>query len=71
MEGNLIYPKVVGASIGLPGMWVLTAVTIGGGLGGIPGMLIGVPLAATIYRLIRQDVKERLEKDHKKSISEE
>lgn len=71
LEGNLIYPKVVGASIGLPGMWVLTAVTIGGGLGGIPGMLIGVPLAATIYRLIRQDVKERLEKDHKKNISEE
>ena len=59
LEGNLIYPKVVGASIGLPGIWVLAAVTIGGGLGGIPGMLIGVPLTATIYRLICQDVQER------------
>ena len=71
LEGNLIYPKVVGASIGLPGMWVLTAVTIGGGLGGIPGMLIGVPLAATIYRLISQDVKERMSKMNKKNESEE
>ena len=60
LEGNLIYPKVVGASIGLPGIWVLAAVTIGGGLGGIPGMLIGVPLAATIYRLISLDVQERI-----------
>lgn len=60
LEGNLIYPKVVGASIGLPGIWVLAAVTIGGGLGGIPGMLIGVPLTATIYRLIGQDVHERI-----------
>ncbi|WP_418750899.1 AI-2E family transporter [Frisingicoccus sp.] len=59
LEGNLIYPKVVGASIGLPGIWVLAAVTIGGGLGGIPGMLIGVPLTATVYRLICLDVRER------------
>ena len=59
LEGNLIYPKVVGASIGLPGIWVLAAVTIGGGLGGIPGMLIGVPLAATVYRSICMDVQER------------
>ncbi|NCC01069.1 MAG: AI-2E family transporter [Clostridia bacterium] len=62
LEGNLIYPKVVGVSIGLPGIWVLVAVTIGGGLGGVPGMLIGVPLTATIYRLICHDVKERKEK---------
>ena len=59
LEGNLIYPKVVGASIGLPGIWVLAAVTIGGGLGGIPGMLIGVPLTATVYRLICLDVQKR------------
>lgn len=65
VEGNVIYPKVVGSSIGLPGIWVLTAVTIGGGLGGIPGMLFGVPLAATIYRLISMDVKERLKMKHK------
>ena len=59
IEGNQIYPKVVGSSIGLPGMWVLTAVTVGGGLAGIPGMLFGVPLAATLYRLISIDVKKR------------
>ena len=68
LEGNIIYPKVVGSSIGLPGMWVLAAVTIGGGLAGIPGMLIGVPMAATIYRLISQDARDRLEA--KKEIQE-
>lgn len=51
-EGNIIYPKVVGNSIGLPGIWVLAAVTVGGGLWGVGGMLIGVPLAATAYKLI-------------------
>ncbi|MBE7062460.1 MAG: AI-2E family transporter [Clostridia bacterium] len=56
MEGNLIYPRVVGASIGLPGIWVLAAVTIGGGIFGVFGMLLGVPLAAATYRLIREDV---------------
>ena len=49
-------------------MWVLAAVTIGGGLAGIPGMLIGVPMAATIYRLISQDARDRLEA--KKEIQE-
>ncbi len=56
LEGNLIYPKVVGGSIGLPGIWVLAAVTIGGGIAGIGGMLIGVPLAATAYQLLKADV---------------
>lgn len=56
LEGNLIYPKVVGASIGLPGIWVLAAVAIGGGIYGILGMLLGVPLAAALYRIIRDDV---------------
>ena len=56
IEGNLIYPKVVGTSIGLPGIWVLAAVTLGGGVMGIGGMLIGVPLFAAIYRLLREDV---------------
>ena len=60
VEGNVIYPKVVGSSIGLPGMWVLSAVTIGGGLAGIPGMLLGVPLAATAYHLFAFDVRERI-----------
>lgn len=52
LEGNIIYPKVVGNSIGLPGIWVLAAVTVGGGLFGIVGMMVGVPLAATVYKLI-------------------
>lgn len=59
LEGNLIYPKVVGSSIGLPGIWVLAAVTVGGGISGIGGMLIGVPLTATVYKLIRRDVNRR------------
>lgn len=58
IEGNLIYPKVVGSSMGLPAIWVLAAVTVGGGVMGIAGMLIGVPLAATIYRLLREDVNK-------------
>ena len=56
LEGNLISPKVVGSSMGLPAIWVLAAVTIGGGIMGIAGMLLGVPLAAALYRLLREDV---------------
>lgn len=59
LEGNLIYPKVVGNSIGLPGIWVLAAVTLGGGLWGIPGMLLGVPLAATIYKLFFEQLESK------------
>ncbi len=58
-EGNLIYPKVVGSSIGLPGLWVLAAVTVGGGVFGILGMLVGVPIAATLYKLISEDVENK------------
>ena len=63
LEGNLIYPKVVGSSIGLPGIWVLAAVTVGGGFLGIPGMLLGVPLAATLYKLLRDNVNSRNSSD--------
>ena len=61
IEGNVIYPRVVGGSIGLPGIWVLAAVSVGGGLLGIPGMLIGVPLTATVYKWIRMDVSTKLQ----------
>lgn len=61
LEDNLIYPKVVGNSIGLPGVWVLASITVGGGLFGMPGMLIGVPLTAAIYQLIRTDMHRRLD----------
>ncbi len=53
IEGNVIYPKVVGKSLSLPGIWVLAAVTVGGGVMGIGGMLIGVPLAAAAYRMLK------------------
>lgn len=59
LEGNLIYPKVVGSSIGLPGIWVLAAVTVGGGVMGVGGMLLGVPTAAALYRLLQNDVKKK------------
>ncbi|MBQ1213354.1 MAG: AI-2E family transporter, partial [Clostridia bacterium] len=62
-EGNVIYPRVVGSSMGLPGIWVLAAVTVGGGIMGVAGMLIGVPLAATVYRLVARDVR-RWETEH-------
>lgn len=58
LEGNLIYPKVVGSSIGLPGIWVLAAVTIGGGIKGILGMLLGVPTAAAVYQLVKNDMNQ-------------
>ena len=53
VEGNLIYPKVVGKSVGLPGLWVLAAVTIGGGAFGVLGMLLGVPVCSVIYALVQ------------------
>ena len=59
LEGNLIYPRVVGSSIGLPGIWVLAAVTVGGGLLGVGGMLLGVPLTAAVYQLLRHDMNRR------------
>ena len=59
LEGNLIYPRVVGSSMGLPGIWVLAAVSVGGGIMGIMGMFLGVPLAAALYRIIKEDVSKR------------
>lgn len=59
IEGNLIYPKVVGSSLGLPAIWVLAAVTIGGGIMGITGMLLSVPIVAAIYRILRDDLNRK------------
>lgn len=58
LEGNIIYPRVVGSAMGLPGIWVLAAVTVGGGIMGIGGMLIGVPVAAAAYRLLKNDLNK-------------
>lgn len=60
IEGNLIYPKVVGKSTGLPGMWVLFAIIVGGGLFGITGMLLGVPTISVIYTMVQENVNERI-----------
>lgn len=60
LENNLIYPRVVGTSIGLPGMWVLMAVTIGGELMGVGGMLLMIPLASVLYALAREFTDKRL-----------
>lgn len=59
IEGNLIYPHVVGNSVGLPSIWVLAAVTVGGSLMGVVGMLIFIPLLSTIYLLLKEDVNRR------------
>ncbi len=59
LEGNLIYPRVVGKSVGLPGIWVLAAVTIGGGLFGVLGMLFSVPICSVLYVLFREYVHKK------------
>lgn len=60
-EGNIIYPRVVGSSVGLPSMWVLVAVTLGGSMMGVLGMLVYIPMFSVFYRLIREAVSNRLE----------
>ncbi|MDO4267560.1 MAG: AI-2E family transporter [Eubacteriales bacterium] len=67
IEGNLIYPHVVGGSVGLPSIWVLVAVTLGGSMMGILGMLIFIPMASVLYALLREVVRSRL---NKKSLTE-
>ena len=62
IEGNIIYPRVMGTSIGLPGMWVLLAVAVGGELMGIAGMLLMIPLASVLYSLVREMTDNRLQK---------
>lgn len=72
LEGNLIYPRVVGKSVGLPGIWVLTAVTIGGGLFGILGMLFSVPVCSVLYVLFRKFVNKRVkDEDTQTEIQEQ
>ena len=62
VEGNLIYPRVVGAKINLPAMWVLAAITVGGNLAGPIGMLLGVPAASAAYALLKEATQEREKK---------
>ena len=67
-EGNLIYPKVVGKSVGLPGIWVFVAVTIGASLAGVVGMLISVPIASICYSILATDVNYRIQAKNSKKI---
>ena len=62
LEGNLIYPKVVGKSVGLPGIWVLVSVTVGGDAFGVMGMLVGVPICSVAYTLAREFIRRRVER---------
>lgn len=71
LENNLIYPKIVGTSIGLPGIWVLAAVTVGGGLLGVGGMLLGVPITAAVYRIVGDDVRRKESKAKDAPAAEE
>lgn len=68
IDGNLIYPRIVGNSVGLPSLWVLAAVTVGGSLMGVVGMLVFVPLVSVFYALFRENVYKKLEK---KKITQE
>ena len=69
IEGNLIYPHVVGGSVGLPSIWVLAAVTIGGNLMGIIGMLVFIPLLSVFYTIFREFVYLHLKKKHIKQVT--
>ena len=62
IEGNLIYPKVVGESVGLPALWVLMGIVVGGGVGGVLGMLLGVPVFTIVYKLTSKITHDRLQK---------
>ena len=70
IENNFIYPKVVGKSIGLPGMWVLLSVTVGGSVGGLVGLIIATPLCSLIYALVTQVVNDRIKKNKVEKIEE-
>ena len=69
IEGNLIYPHVVGESVGLPSIWVLAAVTVGGNIMGIVGMLVFIPLLSVFYTIFREFVYLRLKKQHIKQVT--
>ena len=70
VEGNLIYPRVVGKSVGLPGLWVLAAVTIGGGAFGVVGMLLGVPVCSVVYALVQDFIRSRSAEESRDQVGE-
>ena len=68
LENNLIYPRVVGSSIGLPGIWVIFAVAVGGGLFGLPGIMFSVPTMSVIYALVGENVKNGIQKKRNQAV---
>ena len=70
LEGNLIYPRVMGSRVNLPGMWIMAAVTIGGGIAGPVGMLLSVPIASTVYVLAREATDKREKKQKTVAVEE-
>ena len=62
IEGNVIYPKVVGKSVGLSPLWTLLAITVGGNLCGVVGMIIGLPLASVVYAIGKESIKKKLDR---------
>ncbi len=60
IEGNVVYPRVVGSSVGLPSIWVFAAVTLGAGLGGVTGLLFAIPVCSVVYSLLRETVGDRI-----------
>jgi predicted PurR-regulated permease PerM len=70
LEGNLIYPRVVGSRVGLPALWVLIAVTIGGNAFGIIGMILNIPICSVLYTLLRENVEKRLGKEKIRNLQE-
>lgn len=57
--GNIIYPKIIGSSMGLPSIWILLSIIVGGSLAGVLGILLGLPIAAVLYALLKIDIKNR------------
>ena len=70
LEGNIIYPKVMGSKVNLPAIWILFAVTVGGGIGGILGMFLSVPVTATLYTLLKEATEKKENKNSKLKIQE-
>lgn len=69
LEGNLIYPKVVGKSVGLPGIWVMVAVTVGASIAGVLGMLLSVPICSVLYSILKTDVNNRIDQKNKQPLT--
>ena len=67
--GTLVFPRLIGRSLGLPAVWTLAAVTIGSGMAGISGIVIGVPLAAFAYRSLEEEIKRREQAEKRKAAA--